>query len=211
MSACQSIDVNQILSAIITAERANMMSLEVQKAALCAQRNAYATLADKLRALESSLEAPISDHPGSPAANAEHRRSTFTAAYNDVMSFVSHQNTAVGSAAIGRGGIVRELIAGLRDVVQSDLFAAAIPAAAFVELKAAVNRYTRTGGPIHIARDQLRRQISTLEMRLESMERQLELRRAALQEEFVAADLLMRQITGQESSLQALNGQYRLF
>jgi hypothetical protein len=43
------------------------------------------------------------------------------------------------------------------------------------------------------------------------MQMQLDLRRMTLQQEFIAADMLMTQLKGQGSSLQALGGQYRLF
>lgn len=83
--------------------------------------------------------------------------------------------------------------------------------AAFAEIKAQVEDYAKSGGLIQGAKDRLKDQIGKIDNRLESMQLQLDLRRMALQQEFVAADLLMTQLKGQGSSLQALNGQYRLF
>jgi flagellar hook-associated protein 2 len=83
--------------------------------------------------------------------------------------------------------------------------------AAFAEIKAQVEDYAKSGGLIQGAKDRLKDQIGKIDNRLESMQLQLDLRRAALQQEFIAADMLMTQLKGQGSSLQALNGQYRLF
>jgi flagellar hook-associated protein 2 len=83
--------------------------------------------------------------------------------------------------------------------------------AAFAELKAQVADYAQAGGLIQGAKDRLKDQIGKIDTRLESMQLQLDLRRVTLQQEFIAADLLMTQLKGQGSSLQALNGQYRLF
>jgi flagellar hook-associated protein 2 len=83
--------------------------------------------------------------------------------------------------------------------------------AAFAEIKAQVEDYAKSGGLIQDAKDRLKDQIVRIDGRLESMQLQLDLRRAALQQEFIAADMLMTQLNGQGSSLQALGGQYRLF
>jgi flagellar hook-associated protein 2 len=83
--------------------------------------------------------------------------------------------------------------------------------AAFAEVKAQVEDYAKSGGLIQGVKDRLKDQIGKIDNRLESMQLQLDLRRMALQQEFIAADLLMTQLKGQGSSLQALSGQYRLF
>jgi flagellar hook-associated protein 2 len=83
--------------------------------------------------------------------------------------------------------------------------------AAFDELKAQVADYAQAGGLIQGAKDRLKDQIGKIDNRLESMQMQLDLRRMTLQQEFIAADMLMTQLKGQGSSLQALGGQYRLF
>ena len=81
----------------------------------------------------------------------------------------------------------------------------------FGALKAQVESYTSAGGFVQDAKDRLKDQILRIDGRLDTMEMQLELRRVALQREFIAADQLMTQLNGQGSSLQALGGQYRLF
>jgi flagellar capping protein FliD len=74
-----------------------------------------------------------------------------------------------------------------------------------------VEDYTRRGGLVQGAKDRLKDQIVKIDSRLDTMEMQLELRREALQKEFIAADQIMTQLNSQGSSLQALGGQYRLF
>ena len=81
----------------------------------------------------------------------------------------------------------------------------------FGAVKAQVESYTKAGGLIQSAKDRLKDQIIKIDSRLDTMQLQLDLRRMALQKEFTAADLLMTQLKGQSSSLQALGGQYRLF
>jgi flagellar capping protein FliD len=81
----------------------------------------------------------------------------------------------------------------------------------FGALKDQVEAYTSAGGFVQDAKDRLKDQILRIDGRLDTMEMQLELRRVALQREFIAADQLMTQLNGQGSSLQALGGQYRLF
>jgi flagellar hook-associated protein 2 len=82
---------------------------------------------------------------------------------------------------------------------------------AFAAIKEQVNDYARAGGLIQNVKDRLKDQIGKIDTRLESMQLQLDLRRAALQKEFTMADTLMTQLKGQSSSLQALGGQFRLF
>jgi len=82
---------------------------------------------------------------------------------------------------------------------------------AFAAIETLVEDYAKSGGLIQGAKDRLKDQILKIDSRLESMQLQLDLRRAALQREFIAADALMTQLKGQGSSLQALGGQYRLF
>jgi flagellar hook-associated protein 2 len=81
----------------------------------------------------------------------------------------------------------------------------------FGSLKTQVQSYAEAGGLIQGAKNRLKDQIIKIDSRLDSMQLQLNLRRSALQQEFIAADLLMTQLKGQGTSLQALAGQYRLF
>lgn len=82
---------------------------------------------------------------------------------------------------------------------------------AFTALKAQVQSYAKAGGLIQSAKDRLKDQIIKIDSRLDTMQLQLDLRRSALQQEFVAADLAMTQLKSQGSSLDGLGSQYRLF
>jgi flagellar hook-associated protein 2 len=74
-----------------------------------------------------------------------------------------------------------------------------------------VSDYTQAGGLVSDARKRIDTQIKSLGERIDSMEAQLDIRRAALQQEFIAADRAMSQLNSQGSSLSQLGGQYRLF
>jgi flagellar hook-associated protein 2 len=82
---------------------------------------------------------------------------------------------------------------------------------AFGALKAQVDEYAKSGGLIQGAKDRLKDQIVKIDSRLDTMQLQLDLRRSALQQEFIAADLAMTQLKAQGTSLQGLGNQYRLF
>jgi len=81
----------------------------------------------------------------------------------------------------------------------------------FAAVDALVTDYTKAGGLVADVRKRLDTQVSSLGDRIDRMEAQLEIRRAALQQEFIAADRAMSQLNSQGSSLSQLGGQYRLF
>jgi flagellar hook-associated protein 2 len=81
----------------------------------------------------------------------------------------------------------------------------------FGAIKALISSYTTAGGLLANVRDRIDEQVARLNARLTVMEEQLAIRRAALQQEFIAADRAMAQLTSQASSLVQLSGQYRLF
>ena len=81
----------------------------------------------------------------------------------------------------------------------------------FAAIDALVNDYTKSGGLVADVRKRLDTQVKSLGSRIDNMEAQLEIRRAALQQEFIAADRAMSQLNSQSSSLSQLGGQYRLF
>jgi flagellar hook-associated protein 2 len=81
----------------------------------------------------------------------------------------------------------------------------------FAAVDALVTDYTKAGGLVADVRNRLDTQVSSLGDRIDRMEAQLEIRRAALQQEFIAADRAMSQLNSQGSSLSQLGGQYRLF
>lgn len=81
----------------------------------------------------------------------------------------------------------------------------------FDTLKSTVDRYTNAGALLSNTQDRLNEQIRSMDTRLATMETRLETRRAALQKEFIAADMLITQLNSQVGSLQSLGNQYSLF
>ena len=88
---------------------------------------------------------------------------------------------------------------------------AALFADRFAAVDDLMSDYTRSGGLVSDVRKRIDTQVKSLGDRIENMEGQLEIRRAALQQEFIAADRAMSQLNSQSSSLSQLGGQYRLF
>ena len=82
---------------------------------------------------------------------------------------------------------------------------------AFGTMATLVDEYTQAGGLISETRERLDTSIRNLNRRMDSLSAQLELRRAALQKEYIAADLAMTRLKSQSSSLSSMGGQYRLF
>ena len=82
---------------------------------------------------------------------------------------------------------------------------------AFATLANLVTTYTQSGGFLPEARQSLDTEVSRLDTRIINYEDRLASREAALQQEFVAADLAMAQLNSQASSLGSLGSEYRLF
>ena len=74
----------------------------------------------------------------------------------------------------------------------------------FGALASAVARYTDAGGLVPNAQDRLTAQSRRLSDRISVMEERLEVRRLALQREFIAADQAMSQLNAQRNSLSSL-------
>jgi flagellar hook-associated protein 2 len=74
-----------------------------------------------------------------------------------------------------------------------------------------IGAYTDAGGLVADVRERIDSQVARLGSRIDVLESQLAIRRAALQREFIAADRAMSQLNSQGSSLAQLGGQYRLF
>ena len=81
----------------------------------------------------------------------------------------------------------------------------------FGALKALIADYTESGGLVADVRERIDQQVVQIGQRIDTLEAQLALRRAALQREFIAADRAMSQLNSQGSSLTQLTGQFRLF
>jgi flagellar capping protein FliD len=71
--------------------------------------------------------------------------------------------------------------------------------------------YTKSGGLLSASKTRIDTQVSAINNRLDSMESALATRRAALQKEYIAADLAMTRLKAQSSSLSAAGSGYRLF
>lgn len=91
------------------------------------------------------------------------------------------------------------------------LFSTAETSGAFGTLAALVEDYTETGGLVALIREQLTDQVSTITNRLNTLEAQLAVRRRALQQQYIAADLAMSRLNSQSASLSTIGAQYRLF
>ena len=74
-----------------------------------------------------------------------------------------------------------------------------------------IEEYTDAGGLVGTIRKRIDDQISGMNRRLDSMEAQLAVRKAALQREYIAADLAMTRLKSQSASLSSVGGGYKLF
>ena len=82
---------------------------------------------------------------------------------------------------------------------------------AFGALTDIVEEYTETGGLIGSTRERNDTQIRELNRRMDGVSAQLEIRRMALQREYIAADLAMTRLKSQSASLSSVGGGFRLF
>jgi flagellar hook-associated protein 2 len=101
--------------------------------------------------------------------------------------------------------VLEEALAANQNDVQS-LFSSA-----FSSLNTMIENYTKVDGLLASARERLGVQVENIDARLGALEGQLELRRATLQKEFIAADMAISQLNSQGGSLAGLANQYRLF
>jgi flagellar capping protein FliD len=82
---------------------------------------------------------------------------------------------------------------------------------AFGALKTLTTTYTQSGGLVASAKDRITAQVSSLVSRMDRFAAQLEIRRAALQREYTAADMAMSQMKSAGSALSSMGSQYSLF
>jgi len=82
---------------------------------------------------------------------------------------------------------------------------------AFGTLVSTIAQYTTAGGLVPGVQNRLSTQLQNLATRIADFEERLEIRREALQREFVAADQAMAQLNAARSELSALGGQFSLF
>jgi len=74
-----------------------------------------------------------------------------------------------------------------------------------------IEGYTDVDGLLASTRERLDTQVKNIDTRLMALERNLELRRRTLQQEFIAADMAISQLNSQGGSLAGLANQFRLF
>ena len=79
---------------------------------------------------------------------------------------------------------------------------------AFGRLSDLVEQYTEAGGLVASLRDRIDDQVTGLTTRISDMEVQLDVRRTALQQEYIAADLAMTRLKSQSSSLQSIGNNF---
>ena len=84
-------------------------------------------------------------------------------------------------------------------------------AGAFGTIETLIETYTDAGGLLPNVQDRLDTQMQGLSNRIFDLEERLEVRRASLQAEFIAADLAITQLNSQLDSLGALGNEFRLF
>ncbi|MEO7275174.1 MAG: flagellar filament capping protein FliD [Vicinamibacterales bacterium] len=82
---------------------------------------------------------------------------------------------------------------------------------AFAAITAAVQSYTKADGLLSDNDNRITSQVSSLTTRINDLTARLAVRRAALQQEYIAADLAMTQLKNDSSSLGTLGSQFRLF
>ena len=82
---------------------------------------------------------------------------------------------------------------------------------AFTALNTMIENYTKVDGLLADVRERLGVQVENIDARLSALEAQLDVRRATLQKEFIAADMAISQLNAQGGSLAGLANQYRLF
>lgn len=82
---------------------------------------------------------------------------------------------------------------------------------AFGAFATLIEDYTEAGGLVASSKKRIDVQVSGIDKRLDTMESQLAIRKAALQREYMAADLAMTRLKAQSSSLSSVGGGYRLF
>ena len=77
---------------------------------------------------------------------------------------------------------------------------------AFDNVKSAISTYTGAGGLLPTAQTRLSDQLTKIGDRIAEMERRLAIRKAALQKEYTAADLVIAQLNSSKSQLGSLSG-----
>jgi flagellar hook-associated protein 2 len=142
-------------------------------------------------------------------------RAAFLAAYENAGEFSRLAEVGLGFDRTGKmvldedafEAAVTSNVAGVQALFSGDTGTGG----AFGAVSDLIKTYTQSGGLVADVRERLSTQMRTLADRIDTLEAQLERRRATLQREFQAADEAMSRLNAQMSSLASLGGQYRLF
>ncbi len=142
-------------------------------------------------------------------------RQTLTQAYSVGGTFGYLAEVGIGADAAGDLTLDATLFdAALQDSLTDleSLFTGGAGAdGAFDTIGTLIETYTKAGGLLPNVQDRLDTQMQGLSDRIFDLEERLEVRRASLQSEFIAADLAITQLNSQLDSLGALGNQFRLF
>ena len=82
---------------------------------------------------------------------------------------------------------------------------------AFDAIQSLVESYTKTGGLLGNVRDRVDVQLSALSRRIDDAQDRLDRRRLSLQQEYIAADMLMTRLNSDASALSSLGSSYSAF
>lgn len=113
--------------------------------------------------------------------------------------------TSTGKLQFDKNKFREKATASLADVEKLFLGSGSVQGA-FSAVVDAVDDYTGAGGLVAAARDRITDQIESMNGRLDALEKRLEVRRLALQKEFIAADLAMSRLQQQSQSISSLGG-----
>jgi flagellar hook-associated protein 2 len=193
------------------------VALDVSKdnTAATTQVQAFATAANDLMSFLNNQSSASADGStgigGDPLVRSlrSSLRSVMMGAQAGTGSFARLAEVGVSFDSTGKIKIEQQRLAAALEESSSDV--AALFADRFAAIDSLVNDYTKAGGLVSDVRKRIDTQVKSLGDRIDNMEAQLEIRRASLQREFIAADRAMSQLNSQGSSLSQLGGQYRLF
>ena len=107
--------------------------------------------------------------------------------------------------------LFEEKVAASPGDVQTLVSGAAGDGGAFGALVTRIESFTKADGLVPSSRKRIDDQVSAIAQRLDTMESALAVRKAALQKEYIAADLAMTRLKSQSASLSSVGSGFRLF
>jgi flagellar hook-associated protein 2 len=198
-------------------DAANSIAIDVAKNtdALKTQADAFATALNDLVSFINDQASGMKDGKPGIARDPLVRglrdglRSTIFSAQTGSGTFARLGEVGISFDTSGKVSIDKTRLTAALDASATDV--AALFADRFGAIDTLVGGYIDAGGLVPDARKRIDTQVASLGSRIDNMEAQLEIRRAALQQEFIAADRAMSQLQAQGSSLSQLGSQYSLF